>query len=259
LPDNSMIEVRGLVKRFGTTTILRDISFSVQPGQTCVVIGPSGSGKSTMLRCLNGLEQPSAGTITIAGREVHWNQRELIRLRRDVGMVFQHYTLFPHLNVVANLTLAPRKILGMNKREANAKAMSLLERVGMSRKCNAYPSSLSGGEQQRVAIARALMLDPKVMLFDEITSALDPELVGGVLAVMTELARAGMTMIVVTHEMRFAEAAASQVMFMCDGELVEQGAVEVVMRSPSHVRTQAFLNSVLQLGDARIVKMRADL
>jgi polar amino acid transport system ATP-binding protein len=259
LPDNSMIEVRGLVKRFGTTTILRDISFSVQPGQTCVVIGPSGSGKSTMLRCLNGLEQPSAGTITIAGREVHWNQRELIRLRRDVGMVFQHYTLFPHLNVVTNLTLAPRKILGMNKREANAKAMSLLERVGMSRKCNAYPSSLSGGEQQRVAIARALMLDPKVMLFDEITSALDPELVGGVLAVMTELARAGMTMIVVTHEMRFAEAAASQVMFMCDGELVEQGAVEVVMRSPSHVRTQAFLNSVLQLGDARIVKMRADL
>ena len=254
-----MVEVRGLVKRFGATTVLRDVSFSVQPGETCVVIGPSGSGKSTMLRCLNGLEQLSGGTITIAGQEVRWSPRELTRLRREVGMVFQHYTLFPHLNVVANLTLAPRKVLGMSKREAKAKAMGLLDRVGMSRRRDAYPSSLSGGEQQRVAIARALMLDPKVMLFDEITSALDPELVGGVLAVMTELARAGMTMIVVTHEMRFAEAAASQVMFMCDGEVVERGAVEVVMRSPSHVRTRAFLNSVLQLEDARIAKMGASL
>jgi ABC-type polar amino acid transport system ATPase subunit len=257
LPNNGMVEVCGLVKRFGSAAVLRDISFNVQQGETCVVIGPSGSGKSTMLRCINGLEQPNAGTITIGGREVHWSQRELIRLRRDVGMVFQHYTLFPHLNVLANLTLAPRKILGMNKREANLKAMNLLERVDMSRKCDAYPSSLSGGEQQRIAIARALMMDPKVMLFDEITSALDPELVGGVLAVMMELARAGMTMIVVTHEMRFAEAAASQVMFMCDGKLVEQGAAEEVMRSPTHVRTQAFLNSVLQLDDARAVKVRS--
>ena len=259
MPSNGMVEVRGLVKRFGATTVLRDVSFSVQPGETCVVIGPSGSGKSTMLRCLNGLEQPSAGTISVAGREVRRSHRELIRLRRDVGMVFQHYTLFPHLNVVANLTLAPGRILGMSKREANAKAMTLLERVGLTKRCSAYPSSLSGGEQQRVAIARALMLDPKVMLFDEITSALDPELVGGVLAVMTDLARAGMTMIVVTHEMRFAEAAASQVLFMCDGEVVEQGAVEVVMRSPSHVHTQAFLNSVLQLDDARVLKMTANL
>ena len=257
MPNNGMVEVCGLVKRFGSAAVLRDISFNVQQGETCVVIGPSGSGKSTMLRCINGLEQPNAGTITIGGREVHWSQRELIRLRRDVGMVFQHYTLFPHLNVLANLTLAPRKILGMNKREANLKAMNLLERVDMSRKCDAYPSSLSGGEQQRIAIARALMMDPKVMLFDEITSALDPELVGGVLAVMMELARAGMTMIVVTHEMRFAEAAASQVMFMCDGKLVEQGAAEEVMRSPTHVRTQAFLNSVLQLDDARAVKVRS--
>ena len=257
MPSNGMVEVRGLVKRFGNATVLRDISFGVQQGETCVVIGPSGSGKSTMLRCLNGLEQPSAGTIVIAGREVRRSQRELIRLRRDVGMVFQHYTLFPHLNVLTNLTLAPRKILGLSRREANVKAMTLLERVGMSRKSDAYPSSLSGGEQQRVAIARALMMDPKVMLFDEITSALDPELVGGVLAVMMELARAGMTMIVVTHEMRFAEAAASQVMFMCDGKLVEQGAAEVVMRSPTHARTQAFLNSVLQLDDARAAKMSA--
>ncbi len=258
MPGDGMVEVRGLVKRFRTATVLRDISFSVQQGETCVVIGPSGSGKSTMLRCLNGLEQPSAGTITIAGREVCWSQRELIRLRRTVGMVFQHYTLFPHLNVVANLTLAPRKILGTSRREANAKAMDLLARVGMSRKRDAFPSSLSGGEQQRVAIARALMMDPKVMLFDEITSALDPELVGGVLAVMMELARAGMTMIVVTHEMRFAQAAASQVMFMCDGKLVEQGAVDVVMRSPTHIRTQAFLNSVLQLDGVGAAKVRAD-
>lgn len=256
MPSNSMVEVRGLVKKFGAATVLRDVSFSVQPGETCVVIGPSGSGKSTMLRCLNGLEQTTAGTITIAGRDVRWSQRELIQLRRDVGMVFQHYTLFPHLNVIANLTLAPRKILGMKKCEANAKAMTLLERVDMTKKWDAYPSSLSGGEQQRVAIARALMLDPKVMLFDEITSALDPELVSGVLAVMTELARAGMTMIVVTHEMRFAKAAASRVVFMCDGELVEQGPVEVIMRSPSHIRTQAFLNSVLQLDDARMSEMR---
>ena len=257
--SDSMVEVRGLVKKFGAATVLRDVSFSVQPGETCVVIGPSGSGKSTMLRCLNGLEQATAGTITIAGRDVRWNQRELIQLRRDVGMVFQHYTLFPHLNVVANFTLAPRTIFGMKKHEANAKAMTLLERVDMIKKCDAYPASLSGGEQQRVAIARALMLDPKVMLFDEITSALDPELVSGVLAVMTELARAGMTMIVVTHEMRFAEAAASRVVFMCDGELVEQGPVEVIMRSPSHMRTQAFLNSVLQLDDARMTKMKASL
>lgn len=256
MPGSEIVEVRGLTKRFGASTVLRDVSFSVQPGETRVVIGPSGSGKSTMLRCLNGLEQPSAGTITIGGRELSWSQRELVRLRREVGMVFQHYTLFPHLNVLSNLTLAPRKILGVSKRDAELKARSLLERVGMSRKFNAYPSSLSGGEQQRVAIARALMLDPKVMLFDEITSALDPELVSGVLAVMTELARAGMTMIVVTHEMRFAEAAASQVMFMCDGELVEQGAVDDVMRSPSQARTQAFLNSVLQLDNASVVKTK---
>ncbi len=239
-----LVTMRGIVKRFGANVVLDGVDLAVHPGEVVVLIGPSGAGKSTLLRCINGLERISAGTIEVDGEVLSYQEAELNRIRSRIGMVFQSFNLFPHMTVAENIMMAQRDVLGRSARQARHRAEELLERVGLAEKADAYPESLSGGQQQRVAIARALAMDPAVMLFDEPTSALDPELVGEVLHVMRELADAGMTMIVVTHEMRFARRAADRVVLMADQQIVEQGSPEQVLDHPSSERGQAFLRQL---------------
>ena len=240
-----MIDVKNLSKSFGSHLVLDDISEHIYPGDKVVIIGPSGSGKSTFLRCLNLMENPSAGNIIFDGVEITDPKVNIDQIRRQMGMVFQHFNLFPNMTILKNITLAPIRTGLMTKAEAEAKAMQLLQRVGLEEKANAYPNQLSGGQKQRIAIVRALAMNPKVMLFDEPTSALDPEMVGEVLAVMKELAEEGMTMVVVTHEMGFAREVGNRVLFMDEGKVVEQGTPEEVFGSPKHPRLQDFLSKVL--------------
>lgn len=239
------ISVKNLKKNFGSLEVLKDISLEVAEGEVVVLIGPSGSGKSTLLRCLNQLEKATSGQIVIDGFDVTDKHTDINKVRENIGMVFQHFNLFNHLNVLRNMTLAPVHLKTLSKEDANNKSMQLLERVGLSDKAGAYPSQLSGGQKQRVAIARALEMNPDIMLFDEPTSALDPEMVGEVLAVMKELARDGMTMIVVTHEIGFAREVASRVIFMEGGYIIEEGAPEEVLDHPKEPRTIDFLSKVL--------------
>ncbi len=242
------IEIHGLHKSFGDVEVLRGIDFTVASGEVVCVIGPSGSGKSTLLRCVNLLEEPTRGTVTVGGIDMTDPDIDLDAVRRRIGMVFQQFNLFPHLSVLENLTIAQRRVLGRGKDEAGRIARENLVKVGLADREAAFPAQLSGGQQQRVAIARALSMAPELMLFDEPTSALDPELVGDVLAVMRTLADEGMTMMVVTHEMGFARDVADRVVFMDDGQVVEEGSPEDVLARPQHARTQAFLSRVLHPG-----------
>ncbi|WP_418955365.1 amino acid ABC transporter ATP-binding protein [Streptomyces tritici] len=242
------IEIRNLRKSFGDHEVLRGIDFTVAAGEVVCVIGPSGSGKSTLLRCVNLLEEPTDGSVTVDGVDLTDPNVDLDAVRRRIGMVFQQFNLFPHLNVLENLTIAQRRVLGRGKERAAAVARDNLARVGLADRADSYPAQLSGGQQQRVAIARALSMGPALMLFDEPTSALDPELVGDVLAVMRALAAEGMTMMVVTHEMGFARDVADRVVFMDDGRVVEEGPPAQVLGDPAHERTRAFLARVLHTG-----------
>ncbi|CAN5239162.1 amino acid ABC transporter ATP-binding protein [soil metagenome] len=239
------IDVQDLHKSFGALEVLKGIDFHVKRGEVVCVIGPSGSGKSTLLRCVNRLEEPTAGRIRINGIDITDPNTDLNRVRTTIGIVFQQFNLFPHLSVLRNLTIAQRRALKRNSREAEDVARRNLERVGLSDKVSAYPGQLSGGQQQRVAIARALSMDPDMMLFDEPTSALDPELVGEVLSTMRDLAADGMTMMVVTHEMGFAREVADRVVFMDDGAVVEENTPRALLESPQHERTKRFLSMVL--------------
>ena len=240
-----MIDVKNLSKSFGDHLVLDDISEHITPGEKVVIIGPSGSGKSTFLRCLNLMEYPSEGTIVFDGNEITDLKTDINAIRRKMGMVFQHFNLFPNMTIRKNITLAPVQTKLMSKAEADELAMKLLRRVGLEEKADAYPSQLSGGQKQRIAIVRALAMNPKVILFDEPTSALDPEMVGEVLEVMKELAVEGMTMVVVTHEMGFAREVADRVLFMDEGKIVEQGPPQEVFGNPKHPRLQEFLSKVL--------------
>ena len=240
-----MIQVSGLHKSFGELKVLQGIDQVVQKGEKLVIIGPSGSGKSTFLRCLNLLETPSEGKIYIEGECITDPKVNVNRIRQKMGMVFQHFNLFPHLTVLENLTLAPIRIKNMAKDQAEALARSLLKKVGLLDKESEYPSRLSGGQKQRIAIARALAMQPDIMLFDEPTSALDPEMVGEVLGVMKELATEGMTMVVVTHEMGFAREVGSKLLFMDEGKILEQGDPRTIFQDPRHPRTREFLSKVL--------------
>ena len=240
-----MIDVKNLSKSFGDNLVLDDISEHIYPGEKVVVIGPSGSGKSTFLRCLNQMELPTSGTITFEGTEVTDPKVDIDAVRRKMGMVFQHFNLFPNMTIRKNITLAPVRTGLMKQAEADQLAIQLLRRVGLEEKADAYPNQLSGGQKQRIAIVRALAMNPKVLLFDEPTSALDPEMVGEVLEVMKELAADGMTMVVVTHEMGFAREVGNRVLFMDGGKIVEQGTPEEVFGSPKHPRLQDFLSKVL--------------
>lgn len=241
----AMIEVKGLCKSFGELEVLKSIDQHIEQGEKVVIIGPSGSGKSTFLRCLNLLETPTGGDIYIDGERVTDKGVDINRVREKMGMVFQQFNLFPHLSVMDNITLAPMKVKGMAREDAEKKAAELLERVGLADKADSYPGQLSGGQQQRIAIARALAMEPEIMLFDEPTSALDPEMVGEVLEVMKGLANAGMTMVVVTHEMGFAREVASRVLFMDGGYVLEDGTPEQVFSSPQNDRTREFLGKIL--------------
>jgi len=238
------IDVRGLTKRFGTNEVLKGIDFTVADREVVCVIGPSGSGKSTLLRCINRLDEPTSGEIFIQGIDICDENTDLNDVRRRIGMVFQQFNLFPHLTALANVSVAQRKVLKRSRDDAERIAREHLETVGLAEKADSYPSQLSGGQQQRVAIARALAMDPEIMLFDEVTSALDPELVGDVLAVMRDLAAGGMTMMVVTHEMPFARQVADRVVFMADGVVVESGPPDQVLGAPRQARTQQFLRKV---------------
>ena len=242
---NVKIHVSQLKKNFGKLEVLRDISNDIMEGEVVVVIGPSGSGKSTFLRCLNRLEDITSGEVVVDGVNIADKKVDINKVRENVGMVFQHFNLFANMNVLRNLTLAPVDLGKVNKGEAERQAMKLLERVGLADKALAYPSQLSGGQKQRVAIARALAMNPDIMLFDEPTSALDPEMVGEVLEVMKELAREGMTMVVVTHEMGFAREVADRVIFMDGGYILEEGTPAEVFGNPQNARTKDFLNKVL--------------
>ncbi len=239
------INVKGLIKHFGSLKVLKGIDLSVSEGEVVCLIGPSGSGKSTFLRCLNKLEDADGGVIIVDGINITDKKTNINKFRENIGMVFQHFNLFPHLTVLENVTLAPIKLKKISKEDACKKAMKLLSDVGLSDKAENYPIQLSGGQKQRVAIARALAMDPDIMLFDEPTSALDPEMVGEVLEVMKLLAKAGMTMVVVTHEMGFAKEVSDRVIFMDGGYIVEQGSPEDVMVNPKNPRTIEFLNKVL--------------
>ena len=240
-----MIDVKHLSKSFCDHLVLDDISEHVSPGENVVIIGPSGSGKSTFLRCLNLLEQPTAGTITFAGTEITDPKVNIDAMRRQMGMVFQHFNLFPNMTVRKNITLAPVQTKLMSQAEADAEADKLLARVGLADRGDSYPSALSGGQKQRIAIVRSLAMHPKVMLFDEPTSALDPEMVGEVLDVMKELAHEGMTMVVVTHEMGFAREVGDRVLFMADGKIAESGTPKDIFEHPQCARLQDFLAKVL--------------
>ncbi|MDQ0508099.1 ABC-type polar amino acid transport system ATPase subunit [Peptoniphilus ivorii] len=240
-----MIHVHNLKKSFGDHEVLKGIDAEIQEGEVVVVIGPSGSGKSTFLRCLNRLEEATSGEVRFEGVDINKPETSIEKIREEMGMVFQSFNLFPHKTVLENITLAPILVKGLEKGEAEAKALRLLERVGLKEKKDSYPSQLSGGQKQRIAIVRALAMEPKVMLFDEPTSALDPEMVGEVLDVMQSLAAEGMTMVVVTHEMGFARRVGDRILFMDDGLLVEEGPPESVFGNPKEARTRAFLEKVL--------------
>ena len=240
-----MIDVKHLSKSFGDHLVLDDISEHIYPGDKVVIIGPSGSGKSTFLRSLNLLEEPSGGSIVFDGVEITSPKTDIDKVRRQMGMVFQHFNLFPNMTIKKNITLAPVRTGLMTQTEADEKAMQLLRRVGLEEKADAYPNQLSGGQKQRIAIVRALAMNPKVMLFDEPTSALDPEMVGEVLNVMKELADSGMTMVVVTHEMGFAREVGNRILFMDGGKIVEQGTPDAVFNHPQNPRLQDFLSKVL--------------
>ena len=242
---NAKINVMNLKKSFGSNEVLKGIDLEVAEGEVVCIIGPSGSGKSTLLRCLNKLEEVTDGHVLIDGKDITEKTTDINKVREEIGMVFQHFNLFPHLSVMDNITLAPVELKRENKEAARAKALELLETVGLSEKADAFPSSLSGGQKQRVAIARALAMNPEIMLFDEPTSALDPEMVGDVLEVMKKLAKQGMTMVVVTHEMGFAREVGHRVIFMDGGYIVEEGTPAEVFGNPQHSRTQDFLNKVL--------------
>ncbi len=240
-----MIDVKNLSKSFGDHLVLNDITEHIYPGDKVVIIGPSGSGKSTFLRSLNLLEEPSAGTLTFDGIEITSPKTDIDLVRRKMGMVFQHFNLFPNMTIQRNITLAPVRTGLMSQEEADQLALQLLRRVGLEEKADSYPNQLSGGQKQRIAIVRALAMNPKVMLFDEPTSALDPEMVGEVLQVMKELAADGMTMVVVTHEMGFAREVGNRIFFMDEGRIVEQGTPEELFGSPKHPRLKDFLSKVL--------------
>ena len=240
-----MIKVKHLSKKFGNLEVLKDINLDINEGEVVCIIGPSGSGKSTFLRCINQLERPTGGTVQYEGKNLLDKNCDIRKFREEVGMVFQKFNLFPLKTVAQNVMMAPILTKHMNKEEAHAKALELLDKVGLKDKADVYPSTLSGGQQQRVAIARALAMKPKALLFDEPTSALDPELVGDVLDVMKSLAKEGMTMIVVTHEMGFARDVADRVIFMADGYVVEEGRPDAIFTAPRERRTQSFLSRVL--------------
>lgn len=239
------VEIKNLKKSFGDLHVLKDINLSVEEGEVICIIGPSGSGKSTMLRCINALEEATDGTIIVDGNEITDPKGDINMFRRNIGMVFQQFNLFPNMSVLKNITFAPVSLKILSQEEAEEQGKALLSRVGMLEKADAYPTQLSGGQQQRVAIARALAMNPDVMLFDEPTSALDPEMVGEVLNVMTDLAKEGMTMIIVTHEMGFAREVADRVIFIDEGYIVEQGSPKEVFNNPKNERTANFLNMVL--------------
>jgi polar amino acid transport system ATP-binding protein len=248
-PDKPLLRLDGIYKRYGSLEALCSVDLEVSTGEVVAIIGPSGSGKSTLLRCINQLEPPTAGRVTLgdvvieAGREP--SRRDLMRLRRSVGMVFQSFNLFPHLTVLRNVSLAQERVMGRTRKQADEISLQLLSRVGLADKADQYPNRCSGGQQQRIAIARALALEPQLMLFDEPTSALDPELGLEVLAVMRELAENGMTMIVVTHEMHFAESVSDRVIVMAEGRIVEEGTSAQVMRNPATERAKRFLHAVV--------------
>jgi ABC-type polar amino acid transport system ATPase subunit len=241
-----IIELRNVSKRFGALEVLKNVSATIQPGEVVVVIGPSGAGKSTMLRCINRLETVDAGDVIVDGRSLRDPRLDINRLRQEIGVVFQAFNLFPHLTVLGNITLAPMHLRGLSRDEADARARVLLEKVGIPEKADVRPTQLSSGQQQRVAIARGLAMEPKMMLFDEPTSALDPEMIQEVLDVMQDLARDGMTMVVVSHEMGFAREVANRVLFMDNGEIVEQGAPDRLFGAPEHERTKRFLGKILR-------------
>ncbi|QYJ16730.1 Glutamine transport ATP-binding protein GlnQ [Rubrobacter xylanophilus DSM 9941] len=243
----SIIEFRNVSKSFGDFEVLKDIDFSVEEGEVVVIIGPSGSGKSTLLRCINALEDISSGELVVDGIRVHDRKADLNRLRTEIGFVFQQFNLYPHMTVAQNVMLAPMKVRGLSRKEAEERCMRLLERVGIPEQANKYPENLSGGQQQRVAIARALAMEPRIMLFDEPTSALDPEMINEVLEVMVDLARGGMTMVVVTHEMGFARRVADRVVFMDEGRILEEGPPEHFFENPENERTRRFLDRILHM------------
>lgn len=240
-----MIEVKNLSKSFGNLSVLNNISERIKDKEVVCIIGPSGSGKSTFLRCLNLLEKPDSGDIVLDGETITDSKINIDKVREKLGMVFQNFNLFPHKNTLENIALAPVKVKGMHKSDAENKAMELLKTVGLEDKAGVYPSALSGGQKQRVAIARALAMEPEIMLFDEPTSALDPEMVGEVLAVMKNLAKKGMTMVIVTHEMGFAREVADRVLFMDEGCIVEQGSPDDIFKNPQNQRTKEFLSKIL--------------
>jgi ABC-type polar amino acid transport system ATPase subunit len=254
-PMAPLLQIVDLHKRFGQLEVLTGVSMEVGRGEKVSIIGPSGSGKTTLLRCINYLEKPTAGHIYIDGKligekqvngsYVHLSDRELAKERQEIGFVFQRFNLFPHLTALENVAIGPYRVLGLTRVEAEEVARGLLAKVGLAAKADSFPEKLSGGQQQRVAIARALAMHPKVMLFDEATSALDPELIGEVLQVIRQLAAEGMTMLIVTHEMQFAEDVADRVVFMDDGVIVEEGRPQVIFRTPQHERTRVFLRAVL--------------
>ena len=244
--SNPIIDIRGVSKSFGSLRVLKNVSMTVAPGEVVVVIGPSGSGKSTLLRCINRLETIDDGEIVVDGQRLGDPRLDVNRLRREIGVVFQSFNLFPHLTALRNLTLAPTEVLGLDRAAAEQRARRLLDKVGIPDKADARPTQLSGGQQQRVAIARALCMEPKIMLFDEPTSALDPEMIKEVLDVMQDLAREGMTMVVVSHEMGFAREVANRVIFMDHGEVVETGTPEHFFTAPQHERTKRFLSTILR-------------
>ncbi|MDK0787582.1 amino acid ABC transporter ATP-binding protein [Clostridium perfringens] len=240
-----MINVRNLYKSFGKNEVLKDINETIKKGEVVVIIGPSGSGKSTFLRCLNLLEEPTSGVINFEGEDITNKNVDINKIREKMGMVFQQFNLFPHKTVMENLTIGPTKIKNISNGDAVKKGSELLEKVGLLDKKNVYPNSLSGGQKQRIAIARALAMEPDVMLFDEPTSALDPEMVGEVLGVMKSLAKDGMTMVVVTHEMGFAKEVGDRILFMDEGRIIEEGTPEEIFKNPKNSRTKDFLSKVL--------------
>lgn len=241
-----MIEVKNIYKSFGALDVLKDVSLTVNKGEVVVIIGPSGSGKSTLLRCINHLETPDKGEIVVDGQVLTGKSSQIRKVRANLGMVFQQFNLFPHMNVYDNITLGPKRVQSMSKEDMDKTVDDLLAKVGLSDKKYSYPPQLSGGQQQRIAIARALAMNPEYMLFDEPTSALDPELIGEVLEVMRQLAKDGMTMIIVTHEMKFAKEVADRVIVMADSHIIEQGPPEELFTAPKEARTRSFLRSVLE-------------
>ena len=243
--DKSLINLRNIGKSFGSFKALKSINLDVAQGKVVVLIGPSGSGKSTLIRCMNGLVQPDEGSLFVEGKEINLRKQSAWQqMRTEIGMVFQDYALFPHLTVLRNMTITPQRRKGVPKKEAEELALNLLDSVGLRDKANDYPSDLSGGQQQRVAIVRALAMKPKAILFDEPTSALDPETIGGVLDVMKNLARQGVTMVVVTHEMGFAREVADHAVFMASGQIIEEGPPEIIFKKPQHERTKKFLSDI---------------